>query len=219
MRLFFKPLASASRLAHVQQPRSLTPRPGQRLAHIGAIALLVMLWSLCLGLGLAQALEPSQGSGSPIPAAGKIPAAVQISGLAQAPPAQVLTPDLPEKYRAGQAVYLQKCATCHLGLPPEIFPTETWQQLIQDTEHYGTRLPPLFNPDLRLVWDYLKFASRSRIETETIPYRIYQSRYFKALHPRVKFAQRVQMGSCINCHIGAKAYDFRQLSPEWDNAP
>lgn len=195
------------------------PRPDrrQRGRSIWVLLVLLLLWSICLGLGLAQATEPKAiklaqtAVASPTPS-NPLQAATQ--------PATVGTVDvIPARYQAGYQLYLQTCATCHVGIPPEVMPTETWRQLLPDPQHYGLELKPLQNPDLRIAWEYLRTFSRPQAADEAVPYRIYQSRYFKALHPRVKLPPKAGLGSCISCHPGAGAYDFRSLSAEWQNAP
>ncbi len=58
--------------------------------------------------------------------------------------------------------------------------------------------------------------SRSQLkDEEEIPYRISESRYFKALHPQVKLPRPLELGSCAGCHVGANEYNFRKLSAEW----
>jgi hypothetical protein len=98
-------------------------------------------------------------------------------------------------------------------------PSETWRQLLPDPQHYGLTLKPLENPNLRVVWEYLRTYSRPQAADETVPYRIYQSRFFKALHPRVDLPTKAGLNTCISCHPGADRYDFRTLSSEWQNAP
>ena len=126
---------------------------------------------------------------------------------------------IPRRYQLGQELYLENCATCHIGVPPAVLPTQTWRDLIQDSQHYGKQIKPLIDPERLLVWDYLQTFSRPLTEDEQTPYRIAQSRYFKALHPQIKLPQSVTMASCISCHPGTGEYDFRTLSSEWQNAP
>ncbi len=126
---------------------------------------------------------------------------------------------IPRRYQLGQQLYLENCATCHIGLPPAVLPTQTWRDLLEDSEHYGRQLKPLVDPERLLVWDYLRTFSRPITEQEQTPYRVAQSRYFKALHPQIKLPQPVTMASCISCHPGTGQYDFRTLSSEWQNAP
>jgi hypothetical protein len=126
---------------------------------------------------------------------------------------------IPERYQLGQQLYLENCATCHIAVPPQVLPMETWRRLLQDPEHYGQRLKLLVDPPRLLVWNYLQTFSRPVATEEEIPYRVASSRFFKALHPRVKFSQSVNIGSCVTCHLGASEYNFRKLTAEWENSP
>lgn len=126
---------------------------------------------------------------------------------------------VPERYQLGQELYWENCAPCHLGIPPQVFPTQTWQNLLQETEHYGRQLTLLGNPQRTLVWNYLKYFSRPLSEGEEVPYRVTSSRYFKALHPRVNFTAPVKISTCVSCHPGGAQYNFRELTKEWQNSP
>jgi hypothetical protein len=126
---------------------------------------------------------------------------------------------VPQNQHLGQSLYLESCGSCHLAISPAVLPDETWRQLLQDTQHYGQQLPRFVDPPRLLIWNYLRAFSRPLAEGEAVPYRINNSRYFKALHPRVPLPQPVQLGSCISCHPGAGDYNFRSLSAEWQNAP
>jgi hypothetical protein len=106
-----------------------------------------------------------------------------------------------------------------VGVPPGVMPLETWRQVIQDEQHYGIQIKPPLGPTRLLVWDYLRTFSRPLLEEEEVPYRVGDSRYFKALHPRVKVPRPLKLGSCITCHPGANQYNYRSLTPEWDKAP
>lgn len=186
--------------------QSLGSPPTQRGRSVWVLLTLLILWSLCLGWGMAQATEPVSR-----------PVAAEQSTLQPSP---IGTVDrVSQNMEYGQKVYLQACATCHVGLPPAVMPSETWRQLLQDPQHYGTEITPLNSIDLQAAWRYLRDYSRPQSTEETTPYRLYQSRYFKVLHPRVKFSERVGIGSCVTCHPGASQYDFRKLSAEWQNAP
>jgi hypothetical protein len=252
-------------------------RPSRRFAALGhqtgrsllVLLALLLLWCVCLGLGLAQAAKPAiaaapdtpeiaalseaayaeiilakaglaeTGLGepaarpptppaaetaNPIPAsrrtAGGEPGSETSGGTAMAQAAPIGTVDsVGDRFQAGQQLYLQTCATCHFAIPPAVFPSETWRQLLLDPQHYGATLTPLQNPNLRLVWDYLKTYSRPEATNEELPFRVYQSRYFKILHPKVKLPTRVGLANCLSCHPGGAAYDFRSVSAEWQNAP
>jgi Dihaem cytochrome c len=209
------------------------------------VFLLLLLWSAIIGWGLTLVIElPSQAE----PAASEnyksigvrwtdirerspiVPGSPLLSSelteSASTPNSKLKiqnsigTVDLiPRRYQLGQELYLESCASCHIGLPPAVLPTETWRDLIQDEQHYGRAIKPLVDPQRLLVWDYLRTFSRPQIPDEQTPYRLGQSRYFKALHPQVKLPQTVTMVSCVSCHPGAGQYDFRTLSSEWQNAP
>lgn len=154
--------------------------------------LFLILWCLILGVGLAHATEPAEiGTVDPIP----------------------------ERLELAQEVYLENCATCHIGVPPQVLPTQTWRELLQNPQHFGVQLDPILQPSLTLVWTYLQNFSRPYGEEEVLPYNIDRSRFFRALHPRVELERPVQLRACISCHPGANAYNFRQLSPEWEDAP
>ncbi|MFO5493401.1 MAG: cytochrome C, partial [Cuspidothrix sp.] len=116
----------------------------------------------------------------------------------------------------GQELYLENCSSCHIALPPAVFPTQTWQNLLEDSQHYGVQIKPLGKIQHLLVSKYLFTFSRVQLQDETTPYRFKDSRYFRALHPSVKLPDPINMGSCVSCHIGADKYDFRSLSPEWE---
>ncbi len=193
-------------------------RAPKRGRSVVVLLLLLLLWSLCLGWGLAQATEP-RSNATPVSGTTTQPSTPSATAPA-APPATIGTVDVvPKGLKLGEDLYLATCATCHVGLPPEIMPTETWRQLLQDSQHYGAQLQPLVDPNLQIVWQYVRAFSRPQGADEDIPYRIYQSRYFKALHPKVKLPTRVGLSSCISCHPGADKYNFRSLTAEWQNAP
>lgn len=170
--------------------RFLLRRPAIRWLRV---ALLLLVWSLCLGWGLAHT-KPMFAAQEPI-------------GTVDA---------VPQQFQLGQELYLQNCATCHLGLPPAVLPTQTWTVLIQDPQHYGVQLQPLRSPDLELVSRYLTVFSRSINRSEPVPFRVQQSRYFRALHPQVEFPQPVSVRTCGSCHPAAAQFNYRTLSAEWE---
>lgn len=126
---------------------------------------------------------------------------------------------IPERYQLGQQLYLENCATCHIGVPPQVLPTETWRRLLQDPQHYGQTIKLLVDPPRLLVWNYLQTFSRAQAKDEELAYRVASSRYFKALHPKVKMSQPASISSCVTCHPGASQYNFRNLTAEWENSP
>lgn len=176
------------------------------------LLVLVLLWSVALGWGLAQAQETP----TTVQLAQSIPSVENLAPKAS--PIGTVDP-VPPKYQLGQELYLENCATCHIGMPPAILPTETWRQLLQDRQHYGQQIKPLVDPPRLLVWDYLRTFSRVQDQEEETPYRIADSRYFKALHPRVQLPRSLTMASCASCHPAAAQFNFRRLTSEWENSP
>ncbi len=195
----------------------------ERRRSILLLVLLLLVWSVCLGLGFAQATEPRSAAEaiaqSTIPASN--PANVDAANKEDTANREAIgTVDVvPERFQVGQKLYLENCATCHIGIPPAVMPSQTWRQLIQDSQHYGASIQPVGVPEVQILWQYLREYSRPLAEGETTPYRIHQSRIFKALHPRVTFTEKISLTSCISCHPGAGAYDFRRLTAEWQHAP
>lgn len=162
--------------------------------------LLILLWSLAMGWGLALVTnaQPTQTASDTIGTVDSVP----------------------PRYQLGQELYLENCASCHIALPPAVLPTQTWQHLLQDSQHYGQQLTPLVDPPRLLVWNYIRNFSRSQSkEEEETPYRVDDSHYFKALHPRVKLPRPIQITSCVSCHPSAAQYNFSRLTPEWENSP
>lgn len=180
-----------------------TPSRRRRRRSPWVLLLLLIVWSAILGLGLAQATTPP-----PI-------------GLAQAttPPPSGTVDVVPERYQLGQEIYLQNCSTCHVPLPPAVMPTQTWRDVLPDSQHYGAQITPIRPPYLQIVWNYISVYSRPTQKEESVPYRLAQSRYFKALHPKVEFTEPVTANSCAACHPKAALFDYRTLTPEWENAP
>ncbi|MCX7592228.1 MAG: diheme cytochrome c [Fischerella sp.] len=136
------------------------------------------------------------------------------------PNSEIGTVDVvPSQYQLGQELYLENCSSCHIALPPEVFPTQTWKNILEDSQHYGVQFKPLVDPPRILIWRYLATFSRPQLQEEQTPYRLNNSRYFKALHPKVKLPRPLEIKSCVSCHPGANEYNFRRLTPEWENSP
>jgi mono/diheme cytochrome c family protein len=168
---------------------------------------LLLGWSAILGLGLAQAQAPN--SIAPVGTTAPVSTAAPIGTV----------DEVPERYRLGQELYLENCATCHVGLPPAVMPAQTWAQLLPDPQHYGVQITPLTEPSLEFVWSYVSTYSRPTLPGEPTPYRLRQSRYFKALHPKVELPQPASIQSCVTCHPAAAQFNYRSLTPEWQDAP
>ena len=158
------------------------------------LLLVIITWSLAMGWLLALATNAQSAT----------------------PSAEIGTVDVvPAQYKLGQELYLENCSTCHIAIPPAVLPTQTWKNLLQDSEHYGAQLKPLVDPPRILVWKYILTFSRVKLDDEETPYRLSNSRDFKALHPGVKLSRPVQLGSCVSCHPSANDYNFRRLTAEW----
>jgi hypothetical protein len=129
------------------------------------------------------------------------------------------TDRVPDAFALGQTLYLERCGTCHLAIPPAVLPIQSWKVLLQDPQHFSATLPPLVNPELSIIFRYLDRYSRGLDADEQTPYRIDRSRYFKLLHPRVELPKPATMNTCISCHPKAPDFNFRALGPEWEDAP
>jgi hypothetical protein len=170
---------------------------------------LVLLWSVLGGLGLAQARSRNTSHQT----VGTIAQAVTPA------PEGMVDPVSPE-FQLGQELYLENCASCHVGLPPATMPTETWRTVLTNPTHYGVQITPISEPSIYVVWNYISFYSRPLRSNEATPYRLRSSRYFRVLHPKVEFGgDRLTVRSCVACHPGAEQYDYRSLTPEWEDAP
>lgn len=90
-----------------------------------------------------------------------------------------------EEYQLPAEVYVKNCGTCHVPIPPEVLPRETWQFLLEKPyNHYGLSLKNIIGINQVLMWRYLSNYSRSLLPEENRPLYIDDSRYFKALHPK-----------------------------------
>ncbi|MGB5595123.1 MAG: cytochrome [Crocosphaera sp.] len=162
------------------------------------ISLAILLWCLSIGWAFTKALAQN-----PTPML-----------------AQSLNPTR-STVEAGKELYVSTCSGCHIPIPPEVLPTETWQELLEKPhKHYGTSVPNMIRLSQVLIWDYLKTYSRPiLLKDAPVPFYIEQSQYFKILHPRVEFTEPIAHKSCVLCHPGVKQFDYRQLTAEWEDAP
>lgn len=130
----------------------------------------------------------------------------------------VLMAQADENADLGRDFYLKNCSSCHIPIPAEVLPTDTWQKILeQPSDHYGVSLPNMININVRLIWSYLRSYSRPSLEGETTPEFITNSRYFKALHPLVDLPRPVSYQSCKLCHPGTATMNYRILTPEWND--
>lgn len=165
------------------------------------LLLLLLLWCAGVGWGLAGIGRSQDAPPRSTPA-----------DIFDVPSIGTVDP-IPERYNAGQDIYLENCASCHIAVPPAVLPTETWRELLLDEEHYGVQVEVLPSPQIYILWDYLQTFSRPKASPdETIPYRLEYSTYFRALHPTTEVPRPVDIRECASCHPGAGEFDFRSLS-------
>lgn len=198
-------MSKAQRQSRTDKRQSRTDKRLRPKRSLAVLFLLLLVWSICLGWGLSLAVS----------------ATAKPDIIAQATSAEPGTVDtVPAKYQLGKEFYLENCGSCHLALPPEVMPTETWRRLLlEPDQHYGTQIQPVTGPSLLVVWQYLQTFSRPELPNKQLPYRVSESRFFKALHPRVKLPQTIKTTSCVSCHPSAAQYNYRSLTPEWTNSP
>ena len=116
----------------------------------------------------------------------------------------------------GKELYLQNCTGCHIPIPAEVLPRESWQDILNNPQdHYGQTLPTSVKVTARLIWTYLSTSSRPSLPGETLPQYVTNSRYLKALHPQVELPKPTSHQSCTLCHPKAAKLDYRSLSAEW----
>ncbi|MDP8934936.1 MAG: diheme cytochrome c, partial [Cyanobacteriota bacterium] len=95
--------------------------------------LLVLIIVCCTGGGWVAA----QIAGSNTPARLAQVSAIEPNGTVDR---------IPDAYQLGQQLYLENCATCLIGLPPQVLPTETCRRLLQDPQLYGQSIKLLVVP-------------------------------------------------------------------------
>lgn len=153
------------------------------LSHRSPLVILVAvaLWSSGLGWGLAHA---------------------QLGSIPQATVQQFAQPvdPIPDQYRLGAEIYTQQCGSCHVALPPQVLPSQSWREIILSTQHYGRQIQLPDSLAQQAMWEYLQTFSRRYEDNEPLTYRVSRSRFFQALHPNVEFGTPVQVGSCVSCH-------------------
>ncbi len=181
------------------------------------LVVIILLWCLGLGWGTASALDNPEHL-RPIT---QVPA--DLSTLKDKKvfiPANPRSVDpIPTRYQPGFESYLETCSTCHIALPPEVLPLESWQQILRRPEkHYGTSVPNFNRFTQLLIWDYVSNFSRPLPPDSPVPLYAEKSRYFKALHPKVPIPADMTAQTCVACHPNVTQFDFRTLSSEWQEA-
>lgn len=215
--------AKLSRLSHRATPPHRTLRRRSPLV----LFLLLLLWSVILGWGLAQATTAPQGSQGRAIAPTQALATQALIAQTTAPNSSPVTaPDqsglvdiVPAEFQMGQELYLQNCATCHVGLPPAVMPTDSWKKILTQPTHYGVEITPFQSPTLQAVWNYVSTYSRPLKKDEPVPFRLRSSRFFKVLHPDVEFSEPISVNSCVTCHPAAAQFNYRSLTSQWQETP
>ena len=112
----------------------------------------------------------------------------------------------------GRELYLENCSSCHVPIPAQVLPTQSWQEILNNPQnHYGVALPTSVTVTVGLLWTYLREYSRPLNSEEAVPQYVTNSRYLKALHPLVELPQPTSHQSCTTCHPSANKLDYRTL--------
>ena len=202
--------------------------------------LVICLWTIGLGWGMASALEKSSQSAStslisaqatpsksttPSPSSSpsqSSPSETKFiySPVAIAPNQPMSVDPVPTRYEPGFQAYLETCASCHIAIPPEALPTESWREILRKPDnHFGVVIPNYNRLTQLLIWDYMSTFSRPLPPDSPLPLYVEKSRYFKALHPRTTMPPDMTSKTCVTCHPNVANFNFRTLTPEWDDAP
>lgn len=164
----------------------------------------------------------SQPSPSSSPSAQSSPSETKFiySPAAIAPNQPMSVDPVPTRYEPGFQAYLETCASCHIAIPPEALPTESWREILRKPDnHFGVVIPNYNRLTQLLIWDYMSNFSRPLPPDSPLPLYVEKSRYFKALHPRVTMPPDMTSKSCVTCHPNVANFNFRTLTPEWNDAP
>lgn len=154
------------------------------------VLFIITLWSVVIGSGIAMAFKTSD-----------FDSFVKSVDAATG------------KYKIGEQLYLETCSGCHIPIPPAVLPSETWQTILENPlNHYGVKVEGLIRLTQVAIWDYVSAYSRNLTKDEGKPDFIAQSRYFKALHPKVDLPNPVTHRSCIACHPKAIKFDYRTIN-------
>ena len=136
-----------------------------------------------------------------------------VVSLAIGPSVQATSPygmvdPVADTHAVGYEIYIERCATCHVALPPAVLPLEAWPTIVTDKAHYGVSLPNIPPFDQQLMVNYLQTYSRSYRDRGATPFRLSDSDYFAALHPNVELPKPLNLRSCAGCHLGAAEQDY-----------
>lgn len=194
------------------------PRDRSRRFALGLVAVMTTI-SLLLGWGFSSLSQARPVEHWPVEHLTDRPTFLSQASAEQAEELPRTVDYVPERYQLSQRLYLDNCATCHIGVPPETLPSEAWRNIIQDVSHYGVDIRPPQDPSRGLIWSYLRIFSRQKSNAEErVPYRLGRSRYFAALHPEVNLPANISLESCATCHRAAQQFSFRPWK-EGDKSP
>ena len=138
---------------------------------------------------------------------GMLKASAQTSSAQSDNPYGMVDP-VAESHAAGYEIYVERCATCHVAIPPALLPLEAWPTIITDRAHYGVTLPDIPPFDQQLMVNYLQTYSRSYRGRGATTFRLSDSDFFTALHPNVTLPEPLNLRSCTSCHLGAAEQDY-----------
>ena len=120
----------------------------------------------------------------------------------------------------GRELYIENCSSCHVPIPAQVLPTQSWQEILNNTQnHYGVALPTSVRVTASLIWTYLEEYSRPIDSEEVVPQYVTNSRYLRALHPQVELPQPSSHQTCTTCHPLATKLDYRTLSDVSEKTP
>lgn len=172
------------------------------------LILLLLVGSIVLGQGIASATSVQIAQINPPISAPSSSQRVIQDAIANTPTTDLI----PKRYEQSLQVYLANCSTCHLALPAEVLPRQTWQRLLENTnQHYEAQLPIISGVEINLMWSYLNTFARNAATEDRIPLQVRDSRFFRALHPGVRFPEPVKVSTCVSCHLSAAEFNFRRL--------
>lgn len=195
---------------------------GQQFMRMGKFGVVIVAMCLVLlgGWGMAQALTPATPT-AVTELAQTIPNSAIKGSLGPVIPKNPYSVDpIPTRYIPGFESYIETCSGCHLAVPPEVLPLESWQEILRrPDQHYGVSVPNINRFTQLLIWDYVSTYSRPLPPNTPVPVYTEKSRYFKALHPKVPLPAEVTTKTCITCHPKALEFDFVTLTPDWKDAP
>ncbi len=157
--------------------------------------------SILLGIGIAAAADTRS-----------TPPADSHTVVTTSDPYGMVDPIAPQ-LEASYRIYLNECATCHVALPPAVLPTQTWQTLVIDPAHYGLTLTDITAFEKQLIVNYLQAYSRAHHSSDPLPFKLTDSDYFHALHPKIALPQPLTLRTCTSCHLSAAAQNYRDIVP------